>query len=76
MINAVQEYLNGQTSQIEQVNREIKRRTRSISTFPDEQRSLTLICTRLRYVAETDWEKKRYLNMERLFELENGRIFG
>ena len=58
------------TNLIERVNREIKRRTRVIGAFPDGQSALMLVCTRLRYIAGTDWGAKRYLNMQHLFELE------
>lgn len=63
------------TNLIERVNREIKRRTRSIGTFPDGQSALMPVCARLRYVSGTDWRKKRYLNMEHLFEQEKERRF-
>lgn len=63
------------TNLIERVNREIKRRTRSIGTFPDGQSALMPVCARLRYVSGTDWGKKRYLNMEHLFEQEKERGF-
>ena len=63
------------TNLIERVNREIKRRTRSIGTFPDGQSALMPVCARLRYVSGTDWGKKRYLNMEHLFEQEKERSF-
>ena len=36
---------------IERVNREIKRRTRVIGTFPDGESALMLVCARLRYIA-------------------------
>ena len=58
------------TNLIERVNREIKRRTRVIGAFPDGQSALMLVCTRLRYIAGTDWGAKRYLNMQHLFEME------
>jgi len=29
-----------------------------------------LVCARLRHVAASDWESKRYLNMNHLFDLE------
>ena len=62
------------TNLIERVNREIKRRTRAIGAFPDSQSTLMLVCTRLRYIAGTDWGAKRYLNMQHLFELEKEGI--
>ena len=54
----------------ERVNREIKRRTKTIGAFPDGQSALMLGCARLRHVSATDWGSKRYLNMDHLFELE------
>ena len=54
---------------MERVNREIKRRTRSIGAFPDGQSALMLVCARLRHVASSDWGMKRYLNMQHLNEL-------
>lgn len=54
---------------IERVNREIKRRTRVIGTFPDGELALMLVCARLRYIASNDWGKKRYLNMKHLTDM-------
>ena len=62
------------TNLIERVNREIKRRTRVIGAFPDGQSALMLVCTRLRYIAGTDWGAKRHLNMRYLFEMEKEEI--
>ena len=63
------------TNLIERVNREIKRRIWAIGAFPDGQSALMLVCARLCYVAGTDRGKKRYLNMEHLFEQEKERSF-
>lgn len=63
------------TNLIERVNREIKRKIWAIGAFPDGQSALMLVCARLCYVAETYWEKNRYLNMEHLFEQEKERSF-
>ena len=38
---------------IERLNREIRRRTRVVGTFPDGNSALMLVCARLRYVAGT-----------------------
>ena len=38
---------------IERLNREIRRRTRVASTFPDGNSALMLVCARFRYVAGT-----------------------
>ena len=51
---------------IERLNREIKRRTRSIGAFSDGQSALMLVCARLRHIAGTQWGIKRYMNMEHL----------
>ena len=55
---------------LEHLNREIKRRTRSIGAFPDGNSALMLVCARLRHVAGTDWGIKRYMNMDHLLEME------
>ena len=54
---------------IERVNREIKRRTRVIGTFPDGESALMLVCARLCYIASNDWGRKRYLNMKYLTDM-------
>lgn len=46
---------------IERANREIKRRTRVIGTFPDGESALMLVCGRLRYIASNDWGKKTFV---------------
>ena len=55
---------------IERLNREIKRRTKAISAFPDGQSALMLVCARLRHVAGTQWGLKRYMNMDHLHSME------
>ena len=54
----------------ERVNREIRRRTRAIGTFPDGNSALMLVCARLRHVAASEWGSKRYMDMEHLFKME------
>ena len=51
---------------LERINREIKRRTKVVGTFPDGESALMLVCARLRYVASSSWGTKRYLNMKHL----------
>ena len=51
---------------LERLNKEIKRRTKVVGTFPDGESALMLVCARLRYVASSDWGSKRYLNMDHL----------
>ena len=54
---------------LERLNKEIKRRTKVVGTFPDGESALMLVCARLRYVASSEWGNKRYLNMEHLYSL-------
>jgi len=53
---------------IERMNREIRRRTRVVGTFPDGKSALMLVCARLRYVSGREWGSKRYLCMKYLTE--------
>ena len=46
--------------------REIRRRTRVVGTFPDGNSALMLVCARLRHVAGTQWGNKKYMNMRHL----------
>lgn len=54
---------------MERINREIRRRTRSIGAFPDGQSVLMLVCAKLRHIEQSEWGQKTYLNMEHLEEL-------
>lgn len=58
------------SNMLERVNREIKRRTRAIGTFPDGQSALMLVCARLRHVACSEWGTKRYMNMDHIREMD------
>ncbi len=51
---------------IERLNREIRRRTRVVGTFPDGNSALMLVCARLRHVAGTQWGNKKHMNMKHL----------
>ena len=51
---------------IERLNREIRRRTRVVGTFPDGNSALMLVCARLRHVAYTQCGNKKYMNMKHL----------
>jgi len=55
---------------IERLNREIRRRTRVVGTFPDGNSALMLVCARLRHVAGTQWGSKKYMNMKHLETLD------
>ncbi len=55
---------------IERLNREIRRRTRVVGTFPDGHSALMLVTARLKYIAECEWGKRRYLDVTLLHERE------
>ena len=55
---------------IEWLNREIRRRTRVVGTFPDGNSALMLVSARLRHVAGTQWGNKKYMSMKHLEVLE------
>ncbi len=56
---------------IERLNREIKRRTKVVGTFPDGQSALMLVCARLRHVAGTWWGAKLYMYMKLLDQMQS-----
>ncbi|MRR30543.1 IS256 family transposase, partial [bacterium] len=51
---------------IERLNREIRRRTRVVGTFPDGNSALMLVCARLRHVESSSWGAKPYMSMKHL----------
>ena len=67
---SVEETLN------ELLNREIRRRTRVVGTFPEGNSALMLVCTRLRHVAGTQWGCKKYMNMKHLEVIEQDLLVG
>jgi len=52
-------------------NREILRQTRVVGTFPDGNSALMLVYARLRHVAGTQWDSKKYLNMKHLENMDS-----
>ena len=48
---------------IDRLNREIRRRTRVVGTFPDGGSALMLVTARLKYVAGSEWGSRRYLDV-------------
>lgn len=56
---------------IERLNREIRRRTWVVGAFPDSRSALMPVTTRLKYIAECEWGKRRYLDVS-LLENEGG----
>ena len=55
---------------LERLNREIKRRTKVIGSFPDGDSALMLVAARCKYVAESQWGSRRYLDISRMEELD------
>ncbi len=55
---------------LERIMREIRRRTRVVGAFPDGRSALMLVAARLRHIAGTKWGQRRYLDMQRLRELD------
>ena len=53
----------GTNDAIERLNREIRGRTRAVGTFPDGKSALMLVTARLKYVAESEWGSRRYLDV-------------
>lgn len=61
---------------LERIMREIRRRTRVVGSFPDGQSALMLVAARLRHIAGTRWGTRRYMNMQRLKDLEKEVLAG
>ena len=55
---------------LERVMREIRRRTRVVGSFPDGRSALMLAAARLRYVSGSRWGTRRYMDMNRLKEMQ------
>lgn len=55
---------------IERLNREIRRRTRVVGTFPDGKSALMPVTAGLKHVAESEWGGRRYLDVPMLKEAE------
>ena len=53
---------------IERLNRETRRRTHVVGTFPDGKSALMLVAARLKYVADNEWGSRRYLDASLLKE--------
>ena len=56
---------------LERVMREIRRRSRVVGCFPDGNAAVMLAAARLRHIAGTRWDTRRYMNMERLRQMQN-----
>jgi transposase-like protein len=51
---------------IERLNREIKRRTDAVGSFPAGDAAVMLAAARCKYVAEGNWGKRRYIDTDLL----------
>lgn len=58
---------------IERIDREIKRRTRVVGTFPDGNSAPMLVTAKLKCIVEHEWGKRRYLDMFKLEEMDELR---
>jgi putative transposase len=57
--------------------KEIRRRTKVVGAFPDDQSCLNLAAGGLRYIAGSAWSTKRYMNMRPLYqpqEIQTGAV--
>lgn len=55
---------------LERLNREIRRRTRVVGTFPDGESALMLVCARLRHVTGAQWGVKRCMSTKSLEQMD------
>lgn len=46
----------------ERLGREARRRTKTVASFPDGRVAMMLAAARCKYIAEGNWETKRYLD--------------
>lgn len=54
---------------LERVLREVRRRTRVVGAFPDTRAAIMLTAARLRYLTQTKWGTRKYLDMTKLREM-------
>lgn len=54
----------------ERINREIRRRTRVVGTFPDGNSALMLVTASLKCIAEHERDKRKHLDMSKLEEMD------
>jgi len=59
---------------IERLNREIRRRTRVVGTFPDGHSALMLVCARLRHMEGSKWGATPYMSMKHLESREDDAL--
>ena len=56
---------------LERIMREIRRRTRVVGCFPDGESALMLVSARLRYLTGRKWGTVKYMDMEKMYGLED-----
>lgn len=56
---------------LERIMREIRRLTRVVGAFPDQQSFLNQAAARLRHIAGTNWSTRRYMNMDPINAMKN-----
>jgi putative transposase len=54
---------------LERIMREIRRQTRVIGSFPNDESALMLVAAQLRHIAGTLWGTRMYMSMERFNEV-------
>ena len=53
---------------LERIMKEIRRRTRVVSSFPDGYSAMMLVGARLRHISTTKWGTRQYMNICKLYE--------
>lgn len=59
---------------LENIMKQIRRRTRVVGAFPDGNSAVMLAAARLRHISGTQWGVKQYMSMERLKELKREKL--
>ena len=59
---------------LERIMREIRRRTQVVGNFPDGNSALMLVAARLRHIAGSRWGTRKYLDMEKINELDEEQV--
>ena len=60
---------------MERLLKEARRRTKVVGAFPDGNSALMLVAARLRHVSSTHWGTRKYMNMERLNEMDQEALY-
>jgi transposase-like protein len=61
---------------IERLNREIKRRTKAVASFPDGKAAAMLAAARCKFIADGNWGSRRYLDVSLLDGWDERRAMG